>query len=366
MQKQKHNRSFTISSYYRTLVKVTVVAVYLLILAGGIVRSTGSGMGCPDWPKCFGQWVPPTSADELPEDYQDFYAEYRHEKNVKFAKYLDVLGYSEIGKAILADESIKEEAAFNASKTWTEYLNRLLGAVVGLLIILCVVGSFKYIKKSKTIFILAFSSLVLVLNQGWIGSVVVSTNLLSWLITIHMMLAMVILAVLTALYFVVHKYKISQKIELGNRPKLSSILIVAMVMILMQIVLGTQVREALDVVAFRLGEALRGSWVDGLGLEFYIHRSFSLAIAFVHFYLLYELFKQKSSLSNVYNNVKILISFIILEILTGTIMAYFAIPFWAQPIHLVLGSMIFGVQFYIFLQVIYTTQKKNRKEYAIS
>ncbi|WKV12245.1 COX15/CtaA family protein [Marivirga harenae] len=365
MQKQTHNNSFKISSYYRNLVTVTVVAVYLLILAGGIVRSTGSGMGCPDWPKCFGQWVPPTSAEQLPEDYQDFYAEYRHQKNLKFASYLDVFGYSEIGQAILADESIKEEAEFNVSKTWTEYLNRLLGAVVGLLIVLCVAGSLKYVRQSKTIFALAFASLVLVLIQGWIGSVVVSTNLLSWLITVHMMLAMVILAVLTGLYFVVNKKSSIKKVEVAKSKNLSRILLVAMVMILIQIVLGTQVREALDVVALRLGEALRGSWIEGLGLEFYIHRSFSIAIALVHFYLLYELFKQKNSLDIIYRNVKILISLIILEILSGTIMAYFAVPFWAQPIHLVLGSMIFGIQFYIFLQVVYSTKKKNKREYAI-
>lgn len=366
MQNQTHNKSFKVSSYYRNLTLVTVIAVYLLILAGGIVRSTGSGMGCPDWPKCFGQWVPPTSVDELPEDYQDFYAEYRHQKNIKFAKYLDVFGYSEIGRAILEDESIKEEAAFNASKTWTEYLNRLLGAVVGFLIILCVLGAVKYLKQSKVIFILAFSSLVLVLIQGWIGSVVVSTNLLSWLITVHMVLALVILAVLTALYFVVHHNRNIEKTGLQNRRKLSYVLVVAMAMILIQIILGTQVRESLDMVADRLGEGLRGSWIEGLGVEFYIHRSFSIAIALVHFYLLFELFKLKNGLNNIYRNVKILVSLIILEILSGTIMAYFAIPFWAQPIHLVLGSMIFGAQFYIFLQVVYTTQMTNRKEYAIS
>ncbi|ADR23661.1 cytochrome oxidase assembly protein [Marivirga tractuosa] len=366
MQNQRHNKSFKISSYYRNLVTVTVVAVYLLILAGGIVRSTGSGMGCPDWPKCFGQWVPPTSAEELPEDYQDFYAEYRHQKNIKFAKYLDVFGYSEIGKAILEDESIKEEAAFNASKTWTEYVNRLLGAVVGFLIILCVVGAVYYIKKSKTIFILAFSSLVLVLIQGWIGSVVVSTNLLSWLITVHMVLALVILAVLTALYFVVHRKEDQKEMQFIEHNKLTYVLVVAMIMILVQIVLGTQVRESLDIVASRLGDALRGSWIEGLGIEFYIHRSFSIAIAIIHIYLLFKFYKLKDELKKIYTNVKVLMSLIVLEILSGTIMAYFAIPFWAQPIHLVLGSMIFGAQFYIFLQVVYTTQKTNKKEYAIS
>lgn len=366
MKNQTHNKSFKINSYYRKLVTVTVVAVYLLILAGGIVRSTGSGMGCPDWPKCFGQWVPPTSVEELPEDYQDFYADYRYQKNVKFAKYLDVFGYSEIGNAILEDESILEEAEFNASKTWTEYVNRLLGALVGFLIILCVLGSIKYIKQSKTVFILAFSSLVLVLIQGWIGSVVVSTNLLSWLITVHMVLALVILAVLTALYFIVNRKQDESRAVVQERTKLSYILVIAMVMILAQIILGTQVRESLDIVANRLGEALRGSWIEGLGVEFYVHRSFSIAIAIIHIYLLFSLFKVKQKLVGIYRNVKILMSLIILEILSGTIMAYFAIPFWAQPIHLVLGSLIFGFQFYIFLQVVYTTQKTNKKEYAVS
>lgn len=334
---------------FRILGIITIVVVYLLILVGGIVRSTGSGMGCPDWPKCFGNWVPPSHVSELPENYQEIYSQKRALKNERFSAYLDFFGFSELADKIRHDESILIEGEFNSSKTWTEYFNRLLGATTGLLIFATFIGSLVYIKKDKSIPILAFLSFVLVLFQGWTGSIVVSTNLLPWMITFHMLLAIVLLALL--IYLVFRASPIVKVAPFKNRGQLKTVLLLCLITLIIQIAVGTQVRETIDEIAVAYNFGNRNAWIDELTFSFYFHRTFSILIIGLHLWLLYAIWKSGSGHTIMRKLAVALFVVLGLEIVFGVIMAYFAIPPFFQPLHLLLSSLMFGIQFLLLLMV---------------
>ena len=327
---------------FRRLTISTLISVYVLILVGGIVRSSGSGMGCPDWPKCFGKWVPPTEASELPADYKRVFTAHRDKKNQKFAKYLSALGMQATANSILAQPVIQEESDFNPVKTWIEYVNRLVGVVIGILIFAIFVSSLRFWRTTKRLPLISCLTLILVGFQGWLGSVVVSTNLTPGVITLHMFLALVIVALLI---YLVSESSFGKEIN-------SSLgfwwLLASMAVLLVQILLGTQVREAIDRVA---AIASREVWIANLGAEFIIHRSFSWIVLILHVGLIMKLHKTPGSKAFALT----LILLILGTILTGLSMAFFAVPPFLQPIHLLLATATFGVQFMFLL-------KLNRKE----
>lgn len=331
--------NYTATKGYHKLCLSTLVAVFFLILVGGVVRTTGSGMGCPDWPKCFGSWIPPTSVDQLPADYKEQYASLRDKKNQKYVRYLSALGMNDTAEKILNDKSILIEADFNPQKTWIEYVNRLVGVTIGFLVIAVFIRSIPLYKINPFYFWLSLATLLMVIFQGWFGSIVVSTNLTHWTITIHMLLALVIVAMLSVL---LHQSGASQTIQVPMQVKL--LLGVCMFMLLTQIVLGTEVRGAIDRVAESAG---REHWISLIGSDFVVHRSFSWAVVLVHAIFILRLKKTTGN-----NPLSLsLVLLILLTILTGAGMGYFSMPAFLQPIHLLVATVTFGIQFLLFLRL---------------
>lgn len=324
MNHQRHIKKF------RTLGSLTIFAVYFLILVGGIVRASGAGMGCPDWPTCFGRWVPPSSVSELPADYQKIYAD---------------RGYS--------------NTEFNATKTWTEYLNRLAGVTIGFLIFLTLLYSLPFRNLDPPVFYLALGTFLLVGFQGWLGAKVVASQLHPGMITVHMIVA---LAIVSLLIYAITRSQSSvfeQKPLTGLHPRLRNVLIAAMTLTVIQVVMGTQVRESVDTIAAAYQMEHRELWRDNFPLIFYVHRSFASIILFTNLWLIWRLLQRAGEHPYLARAATALGLFIVTGILTGVIMDRLDIPAAAQPVHLLMATLVFGIQFFIFTSVSYSTRSSS-------
>lgn len=342
---------------FRTLSKIALLLIYLVIIAGAVVRMTGSGMGCPDWPKCFGYYIPPTQESEL-----------LFKSNHSYEKGMMILHNSEqfmIAKKDFISKNFFEEhdwevysthdyVVYNPLHTWIEYINRLIGAFSGIPILVLGIWSFWYFKHQKWITIVAMFTLFGMGFQAWLGKTVVDSNLAPYKITIHMVMALLIVSFLLYLIFA---SKATYKIQYYNS-WFHNLLGAALVLSIVQIVLGTQVRQFVDEQTKLVGYE-KNLWLIDPNLNFYIHRSLSILVLGLNGFLWY----QNNRLKLGFKKINLVLGCIVLEVFSGILMYYFSFPFLSQPLHLVIASLLFGIQVYIFLEILYQKQQQN---YAIA
>lgn len=108
-------------------------------------------------PSASARMIPPTQASELPFNYQEIYKEKLH-----------------------------GQVEFNPTKTWIEYLNRLLGALTGVFV---VITTFLAFKQNKKVFYYTLAALILVVLNAVLGKYVVDSFLLPGVVTAHMLLS---------------------------------------------------------------------------------------------------------------------------------------------------------------------------------
>ena len=329
---------------FPTIVKITLVSLYLIFLAGSIVRMTGSGMGCPDWPKCFGYYIPPTSEEQITWQPNSTYEEgmiiikdevlFVAEQEVKTASVFNEKNWEEYTK--------HEYATFNKFHTWVEYINRLVTVVSGFIFLFLLAGSLKFRKENKWIPIISFTAFFLMLVEAVLGKMVVDSNLKPTMITIHMVIGLLIIGLVLRLLFIIRKEKTSYKYHaLFNK-----LLIISVVFSLIQIAMGTQVRQFIDEQVKLFGFENKEYSLMNPSFKFYFHRSFTIAIILVNFGLFY--LNQLHKLG--YKLVNWILVLLFLETITGILMYYAEFPLGTQAIHLLSGALLFGVQFYLWMQ----------------
>lgn len=335
------------------LTLASIIIVYLVVLAGAIVRMTGSGMGCPDWPKCFGYFIPPTERTQL-----DWIPNFDYNKNqiiiiedelffaiddFRSADSLDIDNWEKYTK--------HDYSKFNVYHTWIEYLNRLIGAIAGISVLILFITSLKYINKKFLVTFLSFLSLVAILFQAWLGKIVVDSNLSANTISIHMIMAIILLFILFSILSIVNK-----KSNLKDLPRNISVLIIlSIIMLSAQIIIGTEVRKFIDIKMELYNYSQKEKWFEEIPSIFYTHRSFSWIIIILNIYIIYMLNKirLKSIIKYSVN------ALIFIQIFTGILMYYLNFPFSTQPIHLLLSTIIIGLQFYFLM--LYNTKSNEVK-----
>jgi len=185
------------------------VAVLLLIFIGGLVRVSGAGLGCPDWPKCFGSWTPPVSVKQLPPDF--------------------------------------DPSTFNFTLAWIEYFNRLFGMATGILVAIVAFWALIGYRSNLRILIPSSAAGLLIAFQGWQGGRVVLEGLEPYLVSVHLVLAVIIASLLMyvvqATYYMQHREERSREslplwLQIGTLAMWAALCV--------QIVLGAKLRETLD------------------------------------------------------------------------------------------------------------------------
>ena len=296
-----------------TFSNASIFLTLFLVMVGGFVRATGSGLGCPDWPKCFGMWIPPISFDQLPSGFSP-------------------------------DQ-------FNPLKTWIEYINRLIGVLIGFSILLAAALSIPLRKKSPSTTVLSISGLVLVIIQGLIGATVVFSELEGYLITIHMVVAIAILFVLISANV---KARTSFDFQGSNVSPVSiaqkNILLTILILSFVQIVVGTQVREHVDMLDYT-SDLSRNLWLDSIGFLYEFHRSFSWLILLGSGFMVWDTVRKNTAVTRVQKWSGIVLVLVVMQFVIGVVLDRFALPPAFQMLHLTSATALVCAQYYFFKTV---------------
>ena len=307
--------------------QVALGSLILLIFVGATVRATGSGLGCPDWPTCWGCLIPPWKASQIDVSRLDL---------DRFRRNAERHG---IDPQTITRETVLSQ--FSPVHTWVEYGNRLTSLPLGLSTLALFLGSFRAPRRRPLVVLLATASLANVVFNAWLGAEVVHSGLKPGVITTHMALAFVLICLLTTLIRLTGPER--APLVLGQESRRIGIVSWTFLLCLLaEGILGSQVREETDLLAKAAGDLPREAWTAHLEqtLIYLVHRSFSWSLLITSTLLLFWV--QCSRIPALLRP-RILFGGVLAMMAMGVILAHVAIFRVVQVLHVGMTAVLLAV-----------------------
>ncbi|MFB3739188.1 MAG: heme o synthase [Candidatus Velamenicoccus archaeovorus] len=274
---------------FRALALSSTVATTILIGWGGVVRATGSGDGCPDWPRCFGTWIPPLEYHAL-----------------------------------------------------IEYTHRSLALIATVLIALQAIAAFRRHRRQTAVYRASLLVVPLFLVQAGLGGIVVNTDLNPAWVTVHFAVAMLVLADL------VYAYVASVALEAGGAGD-RSFARVAMWTALATyalLLVGTYVRAEDAGVVFQDWPLMDGKLVPTLGGAATVMFAHRLLAAVVTLLVLWVAIRVRTVPGRPRSLVALgttLLLLFALQVLVGAANVWTGLEAWARATHVMVSALIWAV-----------------------
>jgi heme A synthase len=273
---------------------ISLITTIFLIGLGSFVRVTGHGLGCPDWPLCYGRAIPP----------------------------LDI-------------------------GAWVEFSHRFVAGVVGLQIVALAVLAWRYFRRERWILWPALAGVALLALQVELGRSHVLQELPAWTGFVHTGTAMLIAAVMAVLVAVSQPALQSLSGRLrdslaGTRlPLGTTVTAVISYILIISGSLVTRTGASLACPSFpHCGYAVIPEYLSYLVSVQMIHRYIAFVLAFLILLLAWQLWQPSQQDAGLRRFVYALVSLLALQFALGISNIWLALPLWSRILHLMVAGTI--------------------------
>ena len=345
---------------YKSLL-ASLVFTYSLIFVGGLVRVSGSGMGCPDWPTCFGKLIPPTSIEQISWHPQ---AEFEVGDMIVHNGTLWISDFNFTTLAFFGSENWHpyekhNYAKFNVMHTWIEYFNRLFGVTTGLVITIAMLFSLFIRKRFPKVVVATMLAFLLTCVEGWVGATVVESNLAPIVITLHMLLALIIVSLLI---YALLKVKLDTQSSILQTSYVSQIPLYLKILwgvTVLEILLGTHMREGLENLRITFPDRSVDFLMSILGTFKYIHTGMGILLVSLTAILWNKIMMHSTPSISVIILMRSLLGLFIFQVGMGELMVFGEFSPSLRLLHMWGASLSIGVIMAMGMIVQYAQKEKN-------